>query len=139
MTLHFAYGSNMSRPLMQRRCRTAEIIGTAQLPGWRFVIAGDGYASVVPERGAVVHGILWLLAARDLAALNAYESLDSGLYLRRQLPIRREGRTVSALVYVARNRRLGTARPGYQDGIVLPAARACELPAAYIAELERWC
>ena len=38
MTLHFAYGSNMSRALMQARCPRAEAIGTATLSGWRFLI-----------------------------------------------------------------------------------------------------
>ena len=38
MTLHFAYGSNMSRALRGARCRGAEAIGTATLSGWRFVI-----------------------------------------------------------------------------------------------------
>jgi hypothetical protein len=46
VTLHFAYGSNMSRALMGARCRDAQALGTATLVGWRFVINPDGFDSI---------------------------------------------------------------------------------------------
>ena len=49
--LHFAYGSNMSRALMQRRCPQATALGTARISGWRFVITPDGFGSIVPRAG----------------------------------------------------------------------------------------
>ncbi len=136
MTLHFAYGSNMSHAGMAGRCPTAAYIGRGILDGWRFVITADGYASVAPQPGASVHGVLWRLGARDLAALNAYENLDSGLYVRRMLPVTLDGKRVSALVYVGREGE-GAPRPGYLD-LVIAAARECGLPAAYIRSLQRW-
>lgn len=138
MTLYFAYGSNMSRALMAGRCASARALGTARLAGYRFIISADRYASIVPAPGAAVHGVLWRLAARDLTALNIYESLDSGLYRRVLLPVRHAGGLARALVYVGRSRRPGTPRPGYHEDIVLPAARAWALPAPYLAELARW-
>jgi gamma-glutamylcyclotransferase (GGCT)/AIG2-like uncharacterized protein YtfP len=137
MTSYFAYGSNMSRAAMRRRCPTAEPIGAARLENWRFLIMLDGYASVVPARGATVHGVLWRLSARDLAALNAYESLDSGLYVRRILPVRAGERIVASMVYVGRERRPGQPRPGYQRTLVA-AAREWRLPERYVRFLERW-
>jgi len=134
--LHFAYGSNMDRGLMQRRCANAVAIGPARLDKWRFIVTRDGYASVVPDAGAVVHGVLWRLSPRDVAAVNAYESLDSGLYHRRMLPVRCE-RCVPALVYVARQRGVGRPKPGYQE-LVVEAARGWRLPADYIEELVGW-
>jgi gamma-glutamylcyclotransferase (GGCT)/AIG2-like uncharacterized protein YtfP len=135
--LHFAYGSNMSRMLMHRRCPTVVTIGAARLDGWRFIVTRDGYASIVPARGAVVHGVLWRVGARDLAALNAYESLDSGLYRRRMLAVRHGSRARPALVYVGRERREGRSRPGYQH-LVVAAARDWHLPEQYIRALRRW-
>jgi cation transport regulator ChaC len=135
--LHFAYGSNMSRALMERRCPTARALGAALLSGWRYVITRDGYASVEPKAGGEVHGVLWRLAPRDLAALNAYESLDTGLYIRRMLAVTREDRRASALVYIGRNGAEGRPKPGYQD-IVIAAAREWDLPETYIRTLERW-
>ena len=73
--------------LMRMRCPSAAALGTAILENHRFMITADGYASVVPLRGSVVHGVLWRLTARDLAALNAYESINSGLYRVRVLPV----------------------------------------------------
>ncbi|MBX6424862.1 MAG: gamma-glutamylcyclotransferase [Variibacter sp.] len=138
MILHFAYGSNMSRELMHARCPGAQALGVAQLDGFRYIITRDGYASVVPSPGRTVHGVLWRLTARDLAALNAYEGVDSGLFRPCWLPVRYRGRRVTALVYRGRSRATGRPRPGYQDRIVLPAARSWNLPEPYVAELSRW-
>lgn len=138
MTLYFAYGSNMSRALMAGRCRSAEALGPARLDGFRFIINGDRYASILRAPGATVHGVLWRLRARDLAALNVYEALDAGLYRRALLPVRHAGGLARALIYVGRSRRRGTPKPGYHDGIILPAAHDWALPAPYLAELARW-
>jgi gamma-glutamylcyclotransferase (GGCT)/AIG2-like uncharacterized protein YtfP len=135
--LHFAYGSNMSRSLMQRRCPMAAALGTAELPGWRFIVNRDGYATVVPCPGATVHGVLWRLTPRDLAALNAYEAVDSGLYRRARLAVTRAGRRHAALVYIGRNRTPERPKPGYME-MVVAAAREWDLPGAYISALEDW-
>jgi cation transport regulator ChaC len=137
MTLHFAYGSNMSRPHMRARCPGATALGTATLSGWRFVINPDGYGSVAPAPGGIVHGVLWRLTARDLAAVNAYENVAGGLYVRRLLPVLHEGKREPALVYIATRQGEGTPRPGYIS-IVVDAARDWELPEPYIRSLMRW-
>jgi Gamma-glutamyl cyclotransferase, AIG2-like len=137
MTLHFAYGSNMSRWLMRQRCPGARALGPARLDNWRFVITRDGYASLVRDPGVQVHGVLWRLSPRDLAALNAYENLASGLYVRRVLPVLVGTRRRPALVYVAPGRAKGWPQPGYQE-LVVAAAREWSLPADYVATLARW-
>jgi gamma-glutamylcyclotransferase (GGCT)/AIG2-like uncharacterized protein YtfP len=137
MTLYFAYGSNMSRALMRRHCPAAKEIGTALLAGYRFVITVDGYASIVPQPGETAHGVVWRLTPRDLAALNTYESLDSGLYRQVTLPIFAAGRRIAALVYIARPRGEGRPKPGYLD-LVIAAARDWGLPDDYVRTLERW-
>jgi hypothetical protein len=135
VTLHFAYGSNMSRALMGMRCPGATALGTATLVGWRFVVIREGFGSIAPQPGRVVHGVLWRLALRDLAAVNAYECLDSGLYVRRSLPVRCAGGQASALVYIGRRSGEGAPRPGYV-GVVVDAARTGP-PDAYIRSLQR--
>ena len=134
MPLHFAYGSNMSRALMGRRCPGAEALGPARLDGWRFVITRDGYASLLRRPGARVHGVLWRLTPRDLAALDAYEQRA---YLRRIVPVRHGAARRPALVYLAPERGGGQARPGYQE-LVVASARDWRLPDDYIAGLMRW-
>jgi gamma-glutamylcyclotransferase (GGCT)/AIG2-like uncharacterized protein YtfP len=137
MTLYFAYGANMDRAAMARRCPTARPLGPAVLEGYRFIITADGYASVVPTAGAVVHGILWRLTPRDLAALNIFESVDSGLYRRVLMPVRIGGRRVRAMLYRGRGRATGTPRPGYIATLVA-AARGWALPSEHVDRLRRW-
>src|SRR5262249_19219815 len=111
--LHFAYGSNMSVALMRRRCPHARLEGRACLPGYRFVIRGSGFASVVPAPGSCVHGLLWRVTPRDVAALNAYENLDGGLYRAVTMGVVSHRRRRAALVYVGCDRLHGRPRPGY--------------------------
>lgn len=135
--LYFAYGSNMDRAAMRRRCPTARVLGPAMLDGWRFLIMQGGYGSIAPRAGARVHGVLWRLAPRDLAALNAYESVDTGLYRRRALPVIFARRRKRALVFVGRQRGEGRPRPGYVP-LVVAAARSWTLPPRYVSRLQRW-
>src|SRR5262249_41734719 len=137
MTLHFAYGSNMSRALMGARCRDAAAIGIATLSGWRFVINPEGFGSIAPRPGGYVHGVLWRLSARDLAAINAYESVHSGLYLRPRLPVPCPHPQAMALVYIARRQGEVTPRPGYIS-LVVEAAREWQLPEIYVRSIARW-
>lgn len=134
--LHFAYGSNMHRALMRVRCPQAEPVGVAELRGFRFAISRDGYASLLPTSGAVAFGVLWRLMPRDLAALDIYESITSGLYRRRLLGVQMQSRRKPALVYISRSAGEGRPRPGYFD-VVVSAARAWRLPPDYIRTIER--
>ncbi len=136
MLLHFAYGSNMSRRLMGMRCPDARAIGTTVLRGWRFIISPDGFASLARQPGSLVHGVLWRLSTRDVAAVNAYENVQSGLYVRRLVPVPLE-LSAPALVYIARRQGTGIARPGYVQQVV-EAARDWGLPQPYIRSLARW-
>jgi cation transport regulator ChaC len=136
MTLYFAYGSNMDRPAMKRRCPGARGLGPATLDGHRFFVGLEGWGSVAPRAGAVVHGVLWRVTRRDIAALHAYELLHKGLYDVRYLQVRAAGRRVRAMIYVLRRRAAGTPRPGYME-MVAAAARGWELPESYIRSLER--
>lgn len=122
---------------MRVRCPGAVAHGTAMLRGWRFVMSRDGYASIVPERGGVVLGVLWGLGVRDLAAINAYENVAGGLYVRRRLPVRSASRCRQTLVYIAARPGEGMPRPGYL-AIVVAAARDWALPERYVRSLRRW-
>lgn len=136
MTVHFAYGSNMSRALMRRRCPAARELGPAVLDGFRLRVNDDGYATVVPSAGGRVQGVLWRISPRDRAALNAYERIDIGLYRAVPMAVRVGAVRRRALVYVARSRRVGRPRPGYL-ALVLAAAREAGLPARYVQALAR--
>ena len=137
MMLHFAYGANMSRAIVRRHAAGAHPLGAAELPGHRFVITADGYASVEPLAAQSVHGVLWCITPRDRVTLDAWENLGGGLYRAEMLPVRCAGRRMPALVYLARPAGQGRPKPGYME-LVIAAAREWELPDAYIRSLQRW-
>jgi hypothetical protein len=136
MRPYFAFGANMEVAGMARRCPGARPLGRAELDHHRFAIVHPGYATVMPARGSRVHGVLWMLGVRDLAILDAYENLPSGLYGREERPVRHSGRLMRAIIYFVRNPKPASVRPGYLEDCVLPAARHWELPADYIKGIE---
>ena len=75
--LYFAYGSNMNLNQMAFRCPDAEVVDTVRLEGYRLAFCmnggGNGVATVVPEQGSYVDGILWQISERDEQHLDHYE------------------------------------------------------------------
>lgn len=137
MTLYFAYGSNMNRAAMARRCPSARAIGPGILEGYKFFVGIDGWGSVKPSAGGTVQGVLWRLTARDIAALHAYELLHQGLYDVRHLPVRSGGKRVRAMIYLLRRKARGKPKPGYVE-MIAASARAWKLPERYVRSVERW-
>lgn len=134
MPLYFAYGSNMDVAAMRRRCPASRPLGPARLARHRLAIMREGYASVVRDPRATVHGLLWDLALSDMPALDRYEGVASGLYAKLQQPVLTGAGPRRALVYVGRGAAGGTPRPGYLED-VLAAGRAAGLPDQYLREL----
>jgi hypothetical protein len=135
MPLYFAYGSNMDRVAMRQRCPASRPIGVAKLPRHRFLINSDGYATVARDPRRTVLGVVWDLALSDVPALDRYESIGTGLYIKISQPVVLPGGAKRALVYVGRSVKPGQPRPGYLEG-VLAAARDWCLPADYLHEIK---
>ena len=134
-TIYFAYGSNLDLDAMAYRCPKATPIGRAQLVDWQFRINQHGLATAIPSAGSTVWGGLWLVTPRCEQALDAYESIATGLYVRRTLRVKCNEGAVEALVYLATNQTLGVPRTAYLDCIVA-GARSFEFPEEYLRELE---
>ncbi|MCJ2121999.1 gamma-glutamylcyclotransferase family protein [Methylobacterium sp. J-077] len=137
MPLYFAYGANMDAAAMALRCPVSRLIGGGRLPGHRFIIMREGYASVVRDPARAVHGVLWELALDDIPALDRYEGVAGGLYAKATLPVTTARGVKRALIYLGRSAAPGRPRPGYLDAVVA-AAHAVQLPPAYIREIGRW-
>lgn len=75
--LYFAYGSNMNVNQMAFRCPDAEVVDTVRLEGYRLAFCmnggGNGVATVLPEEGSYVNGVLWRISERDEQHLDHYE------------------------------------------------------------------
>ncbi len=137
MPLYFAYGANMDAAAMALRCPASRLIGRGRLNRHRFIVMKEGYASVVLAPASTVWGVLWDLALADVPALDRYEGVASGLYLKASQPVVTETGIKRALIYLGRSTAAGIPRPGYLDA-VLAAARAAQLPGPYIQELQSW-
>jgi gamma-glutamylcyclotransferase (GGCT)/AIG2-like uncharacterized protein YtfP len=69
--LYFAYGSNLARRGMARRCPKAKPLTKARLDGYRLVFRG--YIDITPDPKATVWGALYELTPACLYALDRYE------------------------------------------------------------------
>jgi gamma-glutamylcyclotransferase (GGCT)/AIG2-like uncharacterized protein YtfP len=141
---------------MLRRCPGARLLGTARLDGHRFLIGSRGFATVVPDSGSRVYGVLWALDADGESALDEYEGVARGLYQKVTLAVvglhaavaeqagdtpgkrGRVRRRVEALLYVACDESPGRPPVAYL-GRIIRSAGASGFPPDYVAELRRWC
>ncbi len=137
MPLYFAYGANMDAAAMAARCPRSVLIGPGRLNRHRFIIMREGYASVLRDPRACVWGVLWDLALADVPALDRYEGVAAGLYIKAYQPVTAPGGVKRALIYFGGSSATGSPRPGYLED-VLAAASAAQLPGDYIAELRGW-
>lgn len=134
-TCYFAYGSNLDTTQMAWRCPDAIPVGRVRLPGWRLIMNRYGLATIVPDPDATAWGGLWRITPRCERALDAYESIDTGLYVRRELEVLDDhDDAVTALVYLATESRPGRASTGYLDGITA-GARDFALPQGYLRDV----
>ena len=139
----FAFGSNMCSARFRDYGVTPEGEGrAAKLPGYRLAFNkpsrdGSGKATLLPEQDAWVWGVLYTIADADLETLDRGEGPG---YARLPLTVRlADCSTTTAWVYLAsRPSNDPSLRPytWYKEFLVA-GAREHDLPAEYIANLER--
>ena len=129
----------MSALQMHERCPGARAIAHSILTDWRFIITTRRTASIVPEKNAAVHGVLWRCTPEHQYTLDCYEGVRIGNYRRRIVNVvDRDGVWRNSIIYVGANRNRGIGRLDYLKTAVLPGARHHDLPQDYIEELESW-
>ena len=136
MPLYFAYGSNMDVNAMGRRCPRSKALGLARLERHRLAVMREGWLTAVRAPSSVVHGVLWDLALSDIAALDRYEGVSQGFYVKLTQAVIAERGPKQAIVYFGVNSGPGAARPAYLAE-VLAAARSWPLPGEGVEALER--
>ena len=82
MPLTFAYGANMDVAAMAQRCPRSKPLGPARLMRHRLTAMREGWLNVTRDARASVHGILWDVALADVAALDRFEGVREGLYVK---------------------------------------------------------
>lgn len=83
-TAYFAYGANIDVPAMQRRCPTAVCTGAALLHDHRATAMREGWLTIAHEPGWSTPGLLWSLQPSDIDALDIYEDIKKGLYVKQR-------------------------------------------------------
>lgn len=101
---YYAYGSNMNLDQMEYRCPDAEVVGKAVLKDYRLVFrgnrSGNGVASVVPDPGKEVQGLLWKISPRCERSLDFYEGYPN-LYGKEEIKVQTEkGEVAKVAVYI---------------------------------------
>ncbi|MCB1501656.1 MAG: gamma-glutamylcyclotransferase [Bauldia sp.] len=145
--IYFAYGSNVDPVQWRQRCPGSDVAGVARLAGHRLVfprrspVRGCAVASVEPDPAGMVWGVLYRMAADDLAALDAREGYfpdrpKASRYRRVAVTVTAlEGRQVDALTYLA----IPSPDPGLPSAAylrhIVDGAVHHGFPEAYIAML----
>jgi gamma-glutamylcyclotransferase (GGCT)/AIG2-like uncharacterized protein YtfP len=136
MPLYFAYGSNMDREAMARRCPRSSPLGLARLARHRLAVMREGWLTATRDPRSAVHGVLWRLALSDIPALDRYEGLPQSFYAKLVQPVLTQSGPKRALVYVGANAGPGAVRPEYLAQVIA-AAYSWPLPRDGISALEK--
>lgn len=116
---YFAYGANLNKRAMARRCPSATAMGVATLPGYKLCFRR--FADIEPSVGNDVLGVVWTLTPACERALDQYEGPD---YRKCDVEVEINGQLIKAFAYVMKDQSR-TAPPsmeyyrelvmGYQD------------------------
>jgi hypothetical protein len=134
MPLTFAYGANMDVAAMAQRCPRSRPLGPARLMRHRLTAMREGWLNVTRDARASVYGILWDVALADVAALDRFEGVREGLYVKALQSVVTQAGPRRALVYFGANVGPGIVRADYLAAVIA-AARQWELPAEALANL----
>lgn len=102
--LYFAYGSNMNLDQMEYRCPSAFVVENVRLEDYRLAFCGRnpdrGVATILPEKGSHVDGVLWKITDECEYSLDRYEGYPF-LYGKQSICVKgKKGGEYTCMVYV---------------------------------------
>lgn len=141
--MFFAYSNNMDRKWMNFGCPAAEVAGKARLEGYRLAFCGkkmnEGEATILPEKGRYVDGVLWRLTEECEATLDRYKRCPFW-YKKELVRVKAEnGRTYETIAYVMNapfKDRLATPSE-FRLSVILEGCRQNGIPTEPIMEAAR--
>lgn len=101
--LYFAYGSNMSLDQMDFRCPLASVVENVRVDDYRLTFCSmnprNGVATILPEEGSHVDGVLWKITPECEKSLDHYEGYPH-LYGKERIHVKNaEGKEWEVMVY----------------------------------------
>lgn len=104
-SLYFAYGSNMNLDQMAHRCPRASVLGVYRVDDYRLAFCGNqgaGVATILPEPGSQVTGVLWRITDDCLRSLDRYEGYPL-LYGKEEIRVYGPGRVPQTVMVYTMN------------------------------------
>jgi hypothetical protein len=101
-SLYWAYGSNLNKVQMKRRCPKARPLGKLPIQGGELVFRS--VADVVSREDSIAMGGLWHITKDCEAVLDAYEGVGQGFYRKSYMIADHRGETVEILFYQMNSR-----------------------------------
>jgi gamma-glutamylcyclotransferase (GGCT)/AIG2-like uncharacterized protein YtfP len=138
--MYAAYGPNMDPTMMSERCPHSPLRGTGWLRGWRLTFGGEEYgwdgslATLVEDPLEQVFVALYDVTEDDVAQLDSWESVATGLYLKTKVRVSTLFGEELAWTYLLDAYEGGLPSASYL-GILASAAVAADAPADYVAAL----
>lgn len=137
---YFAYGSNMLREWLIKRCPSARPLGVAQLHGYELrwhksSKDGSGKCDIVPNSNHAVFGVLYEIDEIERTRLDRAEGCGHG-YERTNVEVKFNEGEVIASTYVATNIDQSLKPYTWYKALVVAGARQHRLPVRYISTLE---
>lgn len=117
MRLYYcAYGSNLYREQMRKRCPESRFVGVGNLFGYELCFRGSAYgayATIIEKEGGVIPVALYLISAEDEKSLDRFEGY-SHQYDKVEVEVEMGDTVVSAMTYIMPpNRRAGLPDSSY--------------------------
>lgn len=139
--LYFAYGSNLLRERLLKRCSGSKLTGPAVLRGHRLCFHkrsadGSGKCAFVPSEASDLFGVLWTLPAEQLSALDLVEGVGNGYDRARICVEAADGTAAEALTYQATSLVLGLKPYDWYLALVRAGAVQHQLPESLVAMLD---
>lgn len=139
--LYFAYGSNMNKEQMAKRCKGAKFLGVARLDSYKFVFDGSSklrgcaVANVIPDVSSFVLGGLWEISTENRSSLDCYEGYPDSYHRIEVSLTTSDGKRIdNVLIYLRSPKQLGVPSDSYRN-ICIQGAHDCGLPEEYINKI----
>lgn len=100
---YVAYGSNLNKEQMKRRCPGAGLVGIGQIRDYELQFRGypqGAFATIIPKKGASVPVGVWKIDRANERSLDLYEGVPNH-YFKQSIPVvLQNGQKILAMVYV---------------------------------------
>ena len=132
--MYIAYGSNLNKEQMARRCPTARYVGTGMVEGYELKFKGrpeGAYATIDPKKGGTVPVAIWEIQPYDEFRLHQYEGYPNH-YFTKNIPVKIGNHEVTGMVYIMNLRAQANLPSDKYYDTVEQGYKDCDLDIAYL-------